>query len=465
LSFATLAPGASCTFSVNVTGTTTGTKVNTTFPVTSVEGGNGNRATATLTVDPPSPPQIRKAFGAKLISLGGSTSLSFDISNVNPVALTGVAFTDTMPPGLVVSTPNRLTGTCAGGTITANPGSGSVTLSGATLNTGACTFSVDVTATSNGVKNNSVSVTSTNAGTGNTATATLTVGAPLPPAISKAFGTTSIAVDGSTRLSFTVTNPNAVNLEGVAFTDTLPSGLVVSTPNRLQLDCRSVSERNITATAGSGSVAMSSLTLLSGDSCTFSVNVTATTTGVKNNSVTVTSTNAGTGNTATATLTVTAPSPPGRATISKDFDATSIRVGDSARLTFTVANGNSTLVNQAAFTDTLPPGLVVSTPNGFQGGCVQGSTITATAGSHSVSLSGANLLAFERDRCTFSVEVTATSAGVKNNSVTVTSEGGAGNTATATLTVVAVSPPTISKAFSAASIPVDRQGCRSPSPA
>jgi hypothetical protein len=47
---ATVAASSQCVFSVTVTGATAGTKVTTTSQVTSVEGGNGNNATATLTV-------------------------------------------------------------------------------------------------------------------------------------------------------------------------------------------------------------------------------------------------------------------------------------------------------------------------------------------------------------------------------------------------------------------------------
>jgi len=129
----------------------------------------------------PTPPMIGKAFGAATITLNGSTSLTFNLSNPNAGAtLTGVGFTDSLPAGLVVSTPNGLTGSCGGGTITAAAGSGSVSLSSATLAAGAsCGFSVNVTGISAGTQNNTTSaVTSNEGGSGNTASASITVAGP-----------------------------------------------------------------------------------------------------------------------------------------------------------------------------------------------------------------------------------------------------------------------------------------------
>src|SRR6202007_3296685 len=138
-----------------------------------------------------------------------------------------IAFSDTLPAGLVVSTPNGQTGTCGGGTITATAGGSSISLSGATLALSAsCTFSVNVTGTTAGVKNNTTTaISSTEGGAGGTASATLTVASP--PTISKSFGAAMIPVNGTTSLSFTITNPaaNTVTLTGVAFTDSLPAGL------------------------------------------------------------------------------------------------------------------------------------------------------------------------------------------------------------------------------------------------
>ena len=75
------------------------------------------------------------------------------------------------------------------------------------------------------------------------------------PTIAKAFGAPSIVVNGTTTLTFTLTNPNAATaLTGVGFTDTLPAGLVVATPNGLANTCGGT----VTAAAGSGSVALAS---------------------------------------------------------------------------------------------------------------------------------------------------------------------------------------------------------------
>src|SRR5205085_7348664 len=193
------------------------------------------------------------------IPLNGTTSLSFTVTNPNTLAsLSGVAFTDSLPAGLVVATPNGLTGTCGSGTITAVAGSGSISLSGGTLTASpaagsSCTFSVNVTGTTAGVKNNSVQVTSTEGGSGNTANASITVVAS--PTISKAFGAASIPLNGSTSLSFTITNPNTASaLSGVAFTDNLPAGLAVAATPNVTGSCGS---GTITAVAGSGSISLS----------------------------------------------------------------------------------------------------------------------------------------------------------------------------------------------------------------
>ncbi|HZW05310.1 MAG TPA: SBBP repeat-containing protein [Candidatus Nitrosotalea sp.] len=444
LAGASLAGAASCTFSVNVDGTAAGTQNNLTAAVTSVEGGNGN--TASASIDVVAPPSIAKAFNPTTIAVNGTTTLTLTITNpaANPVAEAGVAFTDTLPLNLVVATPNGLSNAC-GGTATATAGSTSISLTGGTIATNStCTVVVNVTGnTAADYTNTTGAVSSTNGGTGNTASAPLSVAAA--PSIVKVFGAATIPLNGTTSLTFTINNPNAtVPLTGVAFTDSLPAGLVVASPNALSNTCNGTA----TAVAGSGSVSLSSGTLATSASCTVSLNVTGTTAGVKSNSVTVSATEGGTGNTSTANITVVAPP-----TFNKLFGAASVPLNGTTTLTFTVNNPNATVaLTGIAFTDTLPAGLVVSTPNGVGGSCGAGS-ITATAGTNVISLTGANLAA--AGTCNFHVSVTGTAAGNQNNTTgAITStEGGTGLTTSASITVVA--PPSIAKAFNPASIKIN----------
>lgn len=127
------------------------------------------------------PPTIAKTFGAASVNVNGNTTLSFDLSNPNSsLALSGIGFTDTLPGGLVVSTPSGLTGSCGNGTITATAGANSVSLAGAALNAGAsCSFAVNVTGSAVGTQSNvTTAVTSTEAGNGHTASAQIIV---VPP--------------------------------------------------------------------------------------------------------------------------------------------------------------------------------------------------------------------------------------------------------------------------------------------
>ncbi|MBZ5643666.1 MAG: FG-GAP-like repeat-containing protein [Acidobacteriia bacterium] len=130
--------------------------------------------TFTLTVL--GPPSITKLFGVASTPIGATVSLSFSIMNPNAgTALTGISFTDNLPAGLIVDSPNNLSSTC-GGTATAVATSSAVSLSGGSLASSAsCTVLVNVLATTLGGESNRVTVSDTSAGTGNTSVALLTV--------------------------------------------------------------------------------------------------------------------------------------------------------------------------------------------------------------------------------------------------------------------------------------------------
>jgi uncharacterized repeat protein (TIGR01451 family) len=418
-----LSPTA-CNFSINITTSTEGVYTNTTSTISSNEGGSGSSSTAVLTVG--LPPTIVKNFGAATVGLNDSVSLTFTLSNPNSIVSTaGVGFTDTLPAGLVVDTPNGASSTC-GGTLTAVAGAGSIALSGVSLTAGqSCTVSVNVRGTTAGVKNNSTQVTSTNLGNGNTTNTSITVLSP--PTLTTSFGAATVALNGTTSLSFTVNNPNAGHtLTGIGFSDSLPAGLVVATPNALSGSCGG---GTITAVAGSGTVSLSGASLNASTNCTFSVDVTGTTAGTKNNVTgNVASTNGGTGGTASASINVLA-----APNLSTAFAPGIIGMGGTTSLTFTTTNpaGNAAALTGVGFTNTLPAGLSVSNASA----AICGGTVTLTAPT-GISLSGANISA--NSQCIFSVTVTGTAAGQYTNTTgAVTSaNGGAGNTASATLSVV-----------------------------
>ncbi len=439
-----LAANTSCNFVVNVTGTTAGTKNNTTSIVTSNESVPGGTASASINVV--APPVITKAFGAPGIPLNGTTSLTFTITNpaANTVALNQVAFTDLLPPGLVAI--GDVSNTCTPGlSVVGPPGSPITQINGVVPVNSSCTIVVIVQGTISGNWTNITSpVFSLEGGIGNAATANLAVATP--PVITKAFGAAGIPLNGSTSLTFTITNPgaNTIPLTGLAFTDNLPAGMVVSTPNNLTNTCGGTAS----VVAGSSLVNLSGVTLASNTFCTLSVNVTGTTAGVKNNSVQVTSIEGGIGNTSNASIMVVAPP-----VIIKAFGAASIPLNGSTSLSFTIQNNNTaTTLSSIGFNDTLPAGMVVSSPSVVSGSC-GGGTITAIAGTNFISMTGATLAA--SSSCTFSVNVTGTTVGAKNNTTgNVTSnQGGTGGTASASLDVIA--PPSIAKAFGAASIPLN----------
>jgi hypothetical protein len=166
-------------FSVNVTGIAPGVQNNITGPISSDQSGLSSATSNTASLIVVGPPTLTKAFADSEIQLLGlnSTALSFTLTNPNAAPLTGLAFTDTLPSGLIISTPNGLTGSCDAGTITATAGSNSISLSGAMLAAGAsCTFSVNVTGIAIGVQTNTTStLTSNDAPPGGPATATTSV--------------------------------------------------------------------------------------------------------------------------------------------------------------------------------------------------------------------------------------------------------------------------------------------------
>ncbi|HEY6248324.1 MAG TPA: Ig-like domain repeat protein, partial [Candidatus Angelobacter sp.] len=415
-----------------------------TYPADAVHSGSSN--SASLTVIPTAPPTIAKAFSALNVAQNGKVNVSFTIVNHNSAAtLTGISFTDALPAGLVVASPNNLASNC-GGTFTAVPGSSAMSLTGGTVAPpgtppaiGQCVITVDLLVTGTGTITNQTGPVSANESGPGFASNIASIHVVLAPTVNKAFGAASIPLNGTTSLTFNLANPNtATTLVGIALSDTLPSGLVVATPNGLAGTC--VASSIIGATPGSNSISLSSLNLAASSSCSFSVNVTGTSAGAKNNtSGNITGTfddGSGTfvvitGGTASASIAVVAPP-----VIAKAFAPAAIAPTGISTLSFTITNpaANTLPENGVAFTDMLPANVVVATPNGATGNC-NGGTLTAGAGSGIITLTGGTVPV--GSSCVVSVNVTSSVIGSYTNTTGAVSStnGGTGNTASATLTV------------------------------
>src|SRR5262249_3780763 len=116
-------------------------------------------------------PVTTKSFSPSTIPVGGGSTLSFTVNNPSTTAvLTGVQFSDTFPAGLVVANPTGVTGGCptSSGIVSASPGGNTVGFAIAdNFNPSeTCTFSVNVVATTVGVKINSTGPVQSSAGAG-----------------------------------------------------------------------------------------------------------------------------------------------------------------------------------------------------------------------------------------------------------------------------------------------------------
>jgi len=126
-----------------------------------------------------------------------------------------------------------------------------------------------------------------------------------------------------------------------------------------------------------------------------------------------------------------APTPPG---FNKNFLPTQIQAGQTSRLDFIIVNTTSVVaVTSLDFTDNLPAGVVVASPPNTSTSCI-GGTLTAVAGTGTVSYTGGTVPA--NLGCAVFVDVTSANSGTYvNTSGDLTSSAGNSGTSTATLTV------------------------------
>jgi uncharacterized repeat protein (TIGR01451 family) len=298
LSNGTIRAGTTCQINIYVTSSISGVHTNTIPPGNITNNENRtvpNPLTANLTVQTVSDLSVQKSFTPPTVSPGGISTLRIVLQNTNAVPLVNVSVTDPLPGSLtngiiVAPNPNAST-TCEGGTVTATPGSQTIAMTGGTIPAqigdvpGTCTIRVDVqgmgslTRRTNTIPTTNVSGTiqgtDTTINPAQPARAILTIGS-LSIGVVKGFDPLTVFGGSASTLSVQLLNPNNVEMNGVSFTDKMPSGMIIANPANPDVG---TCGGTINATPGEASFSLSGATIAASSSCTITIRVTMTVNG------------------------------------------------------------------------------------------------------------------------------------------------------------------------------------------
>lgn len=362
-----------------------------------------------------------KSFSPSTITVGGTSTLTINVTAPADTNLTGFSITDGLPVGVVVAaSPNATKGTyCQGGTF--NPASGATLLeyTGGTIPaTRQCTLTVKVTSSSTGSFTNTVSPVNVDNIEGrkpaSSISATLIVSGIT---LDKSFYPDTVGVNGVSTLSITLTNENTEYLENVIFTDTLPSGTNIASDPNIRSTCGPLSAiTTSTATRQiimNGGIVPAQVGGVNGV-CTVNIDVVGLTAGDKlnrmeANSVTATLHDSGVQiknpTRKDATLHVTSL----LINVVKAFSPLNVSGGASSNLSVTLSNPNDAPLTGIGFTDTMiydsgtGDGMTIASPvHANTGTC--GGTLTAISGQNTFTFSGGALA--KGASCTLSLDVT-----------------------------------------------------------
>jgi uncharacterized repeat protein (TIGR01451 family) len=435
----TLAPNASCTVKVNVTSTATGGITNI-IPPGSIANDQGlsNSGQASTSLATQSNIGVTKQFTPNLVKPGERSRLRITFFNPTAQPAAQVSVTDTLPTGVTVPAGANPTTTCAGAAL-AVPSANQVQISGANLAAAngaiaaSCQAEIDVMVSSAGEYINTIPAGAVTANVGgatvsNATPATDTLRAMSPLMVNKAFsdltldagnpagfttGVDNKAPGASATMTIRLNNPNASTLTAIAFTDLLPSGLVLSaSPNAIST-CPGAT---LQAAPSGTTVSLTGATLAPAAFCTVTASVLSNISGVYTNVIPTGSVTSfeGVRNEEPSSARIVISTPP---TVSKQFSPAVIPPGGISRLSIVLGNSNSVAMTlEAALVDTLPiaPGniVVAATPN-VVSSC--SGAITASPGTGTVTLASGGTI--PPGGCMISVDVTGTSAGVHTNNI------------------------------------------------
>ncbi len=387
----------------------------------------GATANAQLTVI--SPLNGEKSFQSEKIVANGRSTAVVQLNNSMPTEdLTVNSFTDDWTQtNTVIATPSNITTTCGGtGTLTATPGTRSVTLTSGTLTIpsadtsgvfGLCEIRFDVVMSADTPDTFTNEIDPGQIGTTEGFENASTISATLTRTtssinVNKQFSPNELIVGDPSTLTIRLTNPDdGIPLTEVAFTDAMPTNMVVFSNGGT-----STCGGNVSALQGEDSFSFSDGVLAADQTCEITVQVTLIETGNKTNELPISTieskenvTNSALAFNTLNALTALKPE--------KSFSPTNVDGGVPSRLTLTITNlqqdnalGES--LQNVTITDNLPTDLfVANTPNASTD-CPSG-TVNVTAGGTVVSMSGATLA--PKASCVVEVDVVSPKKGTYDN--------------------------------------------------
>ena len=464
LAGASLSALASCTVTVNVTSTSVGGITNY-IPVGSIRTDQGltNTGQATTSLTTQSNIGAVKQFTPNVVKPGARSRLRITFYNPTAQPASSVAVIDTLPAGMTVPSGPNATTTCAGATVS-SPAANQVQVAGGAIAAASggvaasCYAEIDVAAAAQSDYVNTIAAGAVTAVTGgapasNSQPTSDTLRVKSPVVVHKAIasrtldagnpvgfttGTASAAPGASATVSIRLDNPNAVQLTAAAFTDVLPTGLVVAQTPSAATTCAG---GTVVAAASGTSVRLSGATIPAAGFCTVTVDVLSNISGTYTNTIAAggVTTFEGVSNEDPTSAQIIVTTPP---TVSKQFAPAVIVPNGTSTLTIVLGNSNSGAVTlSSAFTDTLPtaPGSIVvaAVPNKASTCGGGAGAITAVAAAGTITLASGNTI--PAGGCTISVDVTGVTPGVHTNNIAagglVTNFGNNQQPANSTLTV------------------------------
>lgn len=433
--------------------------------------GNGTTQTAgpvetnTATVTYTSALTATKGFNPASVSSGGKSTVTIRLANSSNLALTNVQLTDPLPSGMTVADPANAYTTCAGSTsVTAAPGTNSVSLTGANIAGGGnCALLFDVVATGSSNWTNTIPANGITADGGvrnvNGVTGVLAFAPATGISISKTTSVSSLTFPGQiSRLTINVSN-GTDPVTNLRFTDYFTAdGTAGAANNGWVLTPNPEPQTNcpggiVTAQPNGHAVTLAGANLTANATCQVSANVTSTVTGGNTNTIPIGALQTDQGysnaNQATTSLAISA-----NVGIVKQFTPNVVKPGERSRLRITFYNALAQPISNLSVTDTLPSGVTVPSGANPVTTCTGGS-VTSTA--TTVAINGGTIAAASGSSaasCQVEIDVLVAASGdyvntISANAVTALAGGdNVTNTQPTSDTLRARQPLTVHKAFS-----------------